>query len=233
MLRFSTFITFLLHSWSSADAVFFISLVYVTLGTKQSSLFWDISVLVGLNRKNTRKNMKFWTLNPYYKRCDWKTWLSQTLFEALHGQYMLRKLTEIEQNWIMFIPPWLYQESSTDPFTGQPREIHGKKLSWQYHMSKFTRLNWSKTAKQFSVNSRGKFICQYQARRQEGKQAFGLYPLSSSLYFSEISYTFHFGQMFNGFRRSTLRFYWLLALQFSCITVRFSEDKFLFAVASD
>ena len=41
-------------------------------------------------------------------------------------------------------------------------------------MSKITQLNWSKKAKQFSVNSRGKFLCQYQASRQAGKQAFGL-----------------------------------------------------------
>ena len=233
MLRFSTFITFLLHSWSSMDAVFFYFFSLCDIRNEAVFLILGHFSISGVKQKKNEKNMKFWTLNPYYKRCDWKTWLSQTLFEALHRQYMLPKLTEIEQNWIMLIPPWLYQESSTDPFTRQPREIHGKKLRWQYHMSKFTRLNWSKTAKQFSVNSRGKFTCQYQARRREGKQAFGLYPLSSSLYFSEISCTFHFGQMFNGFRRSTLRFYWLLALQFSCITVRFSEDRFLFAVASD
>ena len=59
--------------------------------------------------------------------------------------------------------------------------------------------------------------------------------LSSLLgcYFSGISCTFHFGQMFNGFLTINLDFYWSLALQFSCIMVTFSEGRFLFAVASD
>ena len=33
-------------------------------------------------------------------------------------------------------------------------------------MSKITHLDWSKMAKQFSVNSHGKLLCQYQASRQ-------------------------------------------------------------------
>ena len=41
-------------------------------------------------------------------------------------------------------------------------------------MSKITCLDWSKKAKQFSVNSRGKFLCQYQASRPAGKQMLGL-----------------------------------------------------------
>ena len=41
-------------------------------------------------------------------------------------------------------------------------------------MSKILWLDWSKTAKQFSVNSHVKFLCQYQASRQAGKQALGL-----------------------------------------------------------
>ena len=41
-------------------------------------------------------------------------------------------------------------------------------------MSKIMQLDWSKTAKQFSVNSHGKFLCQYQAGRRAGKQALSL-----------------------------------------------------------
>ena len=52
-------------------------------------------------------------------------------------------------------------------------------------------------------------------------------------YFSGISCTFHLGQIFNGFVTSTFDFYLSLALQFSCITVRLSESRFLFPVASD
>ena len=57
-----------------------------------------------------RKNMKFWPLNPSYKKSDWKTWLSERFSEALttkfwnKKQYFLAKLTEMEQNWIMFTP---------------------------------------------------------------------------------------------------------------------------------
>ena len=68
------------------------------------------SSLRGLNKKNMRKNMKFWPLNPYYKRFDWKTWLSERFSEAptiklwnKQEKYMLPKLTEIEPNSIL--PP--------------------------------------------------------------------------------------------------------------------------------
>ena len=37
-------------------------------------------------------------------------------------------------------------------------------------MSEITWFDWSKTAKQFSVNSHGKFLCQYQASRQASAQ---------------------------------------------------------------
>ena len=53
-------------------------------------------------------------------------------------------------------------------------------------MSKNKQLDWSKTAKQFSLNSCGKCICQYQATRRAGKQALGL---ESS--FLRILDTFH------------------------------------------
>ena len=63
--QFSTFTVFPFNSWSSLDADFCISSDYATSVTKQS--FWFI-------RKNTRKNMKFWSLNPFYKRSNWKTY---------------------------------------------------------------------------------------------------------------------------------------------------------------
>ena len=56
---------------------------------------------------------------------------------------------------------------------------------------------------------------------------------SLNCYFSEIYCNFCFKQMFNGFWTSNFDFYWSLALQFSCIMVRLSECRFLFAVASD
>ena len=51
-----------------------------------------------------------------------------------------------------------------------------------------------------------------------------------SCYSSGISSTLHFGQMLNEFLTSTFDFYWSLALQFSHLTVRLSEGRFLFLV---
>ena len=73
-------------------------------------------------------------------------------------------------------------------------------------MSKITRLDWSKTAKQFPVNSRGKFLCQYHSGEQASQHMASSFPFSdfyifSSLlgcYFSGTSCTFHFGQRFRG-----------------------------------
>ena len=53
-------------------------------------------------------------------------------------------------------------------------------------MNRITWFDWSKTAKQFSVNSHRKFHCQYQASRQAGKQALGL-----ESFFLRILDTFH------------------------------------------
>ena len=72
---------------------------------------WELSIPRGLNRKNRRKDMKFWPLNPYYKRCDWKTWLEKAFLKLQHltfkikKSYLLPKLAEMEWNWIMFAPP--------------------------------------------------------------------------------------------------------------------------------
>ena len=41
--------------------------------------------------KNMRKNMKFWPLNPYYKRSVWKTWLSERFSEALTSKLWNKK----------------------------------------------------------------------------------------------------------------------------------------------
>ena len=81
-----------------------------------------------------------------------------------------------------------------------------KNIKSANHVSNITLLDWSKTTKQSSVNSTGKFLCQYQVSRQASNW-FLIFPsqivkiLSSLLrgYFSGISCTFHFGYMFNGF----------------------------------
>ena len=47
----------------------------------------------GSTKQNTRKNMKFWPLNPYYKRSDWKTWLAERFSEALTSKLWNKKNT--------------------------------------------------------------------------------------------------------------------------------------------
>ena len=64
----------------------------------------------GVKQKNMRKNLIFWPLNPYYKISDWKTWLAESFPETPTSKlqnkrkYLLLKLAEMEQNWIMFTP---------------------------------------------------------------------------------------------------------------------------------
>ena len=90
--------------------LYFFSLCDVKNKAKRS--FWSLNFPDpgGLNRKNTRKNMKFWPLNPYYKRSEWKTWLAESFSETptskLYNKkkYLLLKLVEMEQSWIMFTP---------------------------------------------------------------------------------------------------------------------------------
>ena len=92
-----------------------------------------------------------------------------------------------------------------------------------YDMSKITRLDWSKTSKQFLVNSLRKFLyhCQYQANRRgrtstqiflfrilDTFQPFRLLFQWSILYFS-------FWEMYIVFLTSTFDFCWSLVLQFS------------------
>ena len=118
-----------------------------------------------------------------------------------------------------------------------PRDSHmeftGKNR--QYHVSKIMWLDWSKTAKQFSVNLLEKYFCKYQASRQASTcpAVFLSQNLILLGYFSEIYCKFCFKQMFNGFWTSNFDFYWSLALQFSYITVRLPKGRFLFAIVSN
>ena len=152
---------------------------------------------------------------------------------------MLPKLTEMEQNWIIltvytFIKNlWQIQlRDSHMKFTGKNKvgnimweKLHS--LIGQKGKTVFRKLMWkiplSISGEQASKHLASSFLFA------------DFYILSSLLgcYFSGISCTFHFGQMFNGFLTSTFDFYWSLALQFSCIMVWLSEGRFLFAVTSD
>ena len=54
-------------------------------------LLLEHSSLRGLNRKNTQKTIKFWPLNPYYKRSDWKTELAERFSEVLTSKLWNKK----------------------------------------------------------------------------------------------------------------------------------------------
>ena len=146
----------------------FVFLQPMWLRNKAVFLILQHSSLRGLNRKNTRKNMKFWPLNPYEKRSDWKPCVSGNFSEPLTSTLwnkkkdLLAKVTEMEQNELC---------SYTYDSIKNYRQINLKwnsKKKWgrQYHTRKPAQTNWSKTTQQFSVNSHKKFLCQYQVSKR-------------------------------------------------------------------
>ena len=179
--------------------------------------------------------MKFWPLNPYYKRSYWKNLSSRKIFWSSTSKlwnkkiYILPKFTEMERNWIIFTPYrlkkslWQIQSlKSHIEFTGKNKV--GNTMCAKLH--DLIGQNWQNSFQQthmdnFLVSIRQAFTLDFSFLR------------ILSCYFSEIYCTFCFRQMFNRFWRSNSNFHWGLALQFSCITVRLSEGSFLFAVASD
>ena len=67
--------------------------------------------------------MKLWPLNPYYKRSNWKTWLSERFSKALTSKLWNKKLHVAEGyrngaklNYVH--PLCFYKKSSTDPSDG-------------------------------------------------------------------------------------------------------------------
>ena len=140
----------------------------------------------GLNRKRHKRNMTFWPLNSYLKRFDWKIWLAGRLSEDLTSN-LRNKVNTCCQS----LQKWSETELCSPPppsygFIKNLWQIHlryshikfrgggGGGECRQYQVRKITQLGWSKTAKQFSVNSRKKFLCQSQASRQADKPSLGL-----------------------------------------------------------
>ena len=67
--------------------------------------------------------MKLWPLNPYYKRSNWKTWLSERFSKAVTSKLWNKKLHVAEAyrngaklNYVH--PLCFYKKSSTDPSDG-------------------------------------------------------------------------------------------------------------------
>ena len=172
--------------------------------------------------------MKCWSLSLYYKRSDWKSWLSERFSETLISKLRNKKNTcrRSLQKWSnieLYSSPMvllkIFDRSIYGIATWNSQEkIKVGNTTW----GKVARLDWSKMPKQFSLNSR-KILS--VSGNQVSKYLVSSFPFSdfyilSSLlgcYFSGISCAFHFGKMFNGFLTSTFDFYWSLAIQFLCI----------------
>ena len=80
--EFSTFTTFSLHPWRSVDVDLSIFSLF-DVRNEVVFLILENSSLRGQSRKKNRRNIKFWPLNSYYKRSDWKIGLSERYSEAL------------------------------------------------------------------------------------------------------------------------------------------------------
>ena len=79
---------------------------------------------------------------------------------------------------------------------GIAEENSRKYWSDQYHVREIARLDWSKTAKHFSVNSRRKFLSWREASRQASKWVSLLRQILFILlgsYFNGLCCTFHLG----------------------------------------
>ena len=130
------------------------------------SSFSASRVLGGLNRKNTRKNMKFWPLNSYYKRSDWKIWLAERFSEALTSKLWSKKNT-----CCWSLQKWSEIElcSPSYGFIKNLQQIHLRDSQMKFTgKNKISNTTWTKLCgligqkwQKFSVNSHGKFLSQH------------------------------------------------------------------------
>ena len=147
---------------------------------------------------------------------------------------MVPKLAEMEQSWIMFTSLWFHQKSlaihlrdSHVKFKEKIKSAIPREQNCVTLLVKNGKTVFSKLTQKISLLVSGEQASKHLASSFPFSE---LKILSSLLgcHFSGISCTFHLGQMFNGFLTSTLDFYWSLGQQFSYMTVRLSEDRFLF-----
>ena len=133
---FSTFTTSL-HLWNPWMQIFvFLQPMWCQeRSTLSASRTFQPHSLVK-TEKNLRKNMKFWPLNPYEKRSEWKTQLSERFSEALTSKLWnkknvcwrsLQKWAEIElcstpYDFIKNLPH-IFLKDSHRKFMGQ-NEVH-------------------------------------------------------------------------------------------------------------
>ena len=106
--------------------------------------------------------------------------------------------------------PLIWLESWSHTIKGMIEENSQKNRSNQYHVRLIAWLDWSKTAKHFSVNSHRKFLSWHEVSWQAGKWISPLRQILFILlgsYFSDVCCTFHLGQMFIRFLSIIFDFY--------------------------
>ena len=130
----------------------------------------------------------------------------------------------------MYPLPYIWQDSYSRAIKGMMEENFQKNRSGRYHARYIAQIDWSKTAKKFSVNSRGKFLSWHEARRHASKWISLLREILFILLvscFSNVCCTFHLGKMFIRILSIIFDLYCSFASQLSCITIRLSDGMFL------
>ena len=104
--------------------------------------------------------MKFWPLSSYHKRSDL---LKLFIFEIKKIHTAQAYQNGVKLNYIH--PLQFYKKIFNRSIQAIAKWNSQEKIKSIIPHEQNTWLDWSKTAKQFSVNSHGKFLCQYQASR--------------------------------------------------------------------
>ena len=135
----------------------------------------------------------------------------------------------MERNWIIFTPNGfmknlrqIHPRDSHVEFTGKIKSEIPREQNYAAWLVKNGKTVFSKLTQKISLPVSGE-------PGEEVKIAINLqfsFPRILDCYFSEISFNYHFRQIFNGFWTSNFDFYRSLALKFSCVMVRLSESRF-------
>ena len=154
--------------------------------------------------------MKFWPLNPYYKRSDWKTWLAESFSEAPTSSFKIKKIPAAEVCWngakLNYVhPPMVFSKIFDRSIYVIATWNSWEKIKSTYHVSKihvswlvkngkivFSKLTW-----QISLSVSGKQVS-WQANTWPLlaflSQIFRYFPAFQVAIFVEISCTLFLGK---------------------------------------
>ena len=138
---------------------------------QERSVFSDYRTFLsqgGSTKQNMRKNMKFWPLNPYYKRSDWKTWLAERISEALTSNFSNKKNTCCRslQKWReieLYSPPYgfiknlrqIQLRNSHMKFTGKKKSAIPHEQNYATWFVKSDIIVFSKLTRKISLSVSG------------------------------------------------------------------------------